>query len=155
MEEIHISLKCTECKCILEKPVVLPCGDCICQRHVKQDSNEYTCLVCDIIHPVPRGGFCPVNALERLIKAKFHTMKFPPEYESTLKSLRDFEKLLDQLEVFKKDPYYSIYASIADLKSETDLLREEFKLRIDEQADGIIQELNKYERVQNGESKAN
>jgi hypothetical protein len=103
--------------------------------------------MCDIIHPVPSTGQFAANiALEALLNAHIQEAKFCPEYESAFGSFKIFEKMLDPLNQLVKDPFYFVDKTIGELKMQADLLREEFKLKIDEKADLIIKQLSQYQQ---------
>lgn len=40
MDLVIDSIECTKCKKILSTPLILPCGHCICEKHVTE--NETT-----------------------------------------------------------------------------------------------------------------
>jgi DNA repair exonuclease SbcCD ATPase subunit len=148
MEVVGNSIKCVQCKAVLECPVVLPCGDCVCKKHVQQQEtiNEFHCLACDTVHFIPAGGFIEIKALRTLLEAKIQKAKFTPEYTSACSSFKNLEQMIDELKHFKKDPYYLINKKIGELKSETDIIRDQFKLTIDQKADELIKELDDYEQ---------
>jgi hypothetical protein len=108
METIEKVIKCTECMCVLESPVILPCSDLICKKHVKEEAREFHCLACDIIHPVPSGGF-PVNkALGIMLDQKIQNNRFLPEYHSAFDSFKNLGKAIDEAKLFQKDPPFFI-----------------------------------------------
>lgn len=53
---------------------------------------------------------------------------------------------MSDLNKLKKDPNLYVHDIIVKLKNETDLIREKFKLEIDEKAKNIIQQLDNYEK---------
>jgi hypothetical protein len=119
METIEEAIKCAECKRVLESPVLLPCSDSICKKHVKEGASEFHCLACDIIHPVPSAGF-PVNkALALMLKRKIQNSRFSPEYNRALESIKDLENKVDEAKLFQRDPHFFINKVISELKSET------------------------------------
>jgi cell fate (sporulation/competence/biofilm development) regulator YmcA (YheA/YmcA/DUF963 family) len=145
-ETLLVALKCSECKFTLESPVILPCGDSICQSHVKQETQEFHCLVCDLIHPIPNAGFPPNKNLAILINEKIDKLKFNPQYESAFDSFKCVEKLVDEMKLFQKDPYHIINKAIGELKNEVDIIKHEFNLAIENKASEIIGELEKYQQ---------
>jgi hypothetical protein len=62
------------------------------------------------------------------------------------KCLKMFENVYNCFKLLQKDPHYFINKAIGELKRETDSIRDEFKLEIDNKADAIIKELNDYEQ---------
>jgi hypothetical protein len=147
MEEIIRSLKCTQCKNMLSSPLILPCGHAICSEHVTAgETSECHCTVCDIIHVVPEGGFARILALETILNANIQKAKFCAQYERAVGSLKEVEKKLDNFKLVHTNPDYFVSQTIGELKIETDLLREQFKLKIDERADEILKDLREYEQ---------
>jgi chromosome segregation ATPase len=145
MEAILDSIKCTECKHVLDSPILLHCGHSICDYHVKPGAKDFHCSVCDIVHVVPRSGFSRNLALESQLKAKIQNARFCPQYESAVDSIRDIEKSFHDLKLLQTDPYNFVHQTIGDLKMQTDLVREQLKQKVDERANALIDELNKYQ----------
>ena len=65
------AMKCSECENMLEKPVILPCGESVCRKHIPVVAKEggenpkFYCKVCDDSHHVPSDGFPANKALEK------------------------------------------------------------------------------------------
>jgi hypothetical protein len=113
METIEMVIKCTDCKCVLELPVILPCSDSICKKHVKEGASQFHCLACDIIHAVPNAGF-PVNkALAVLLDRQIQNSRFSAEYTKAFDSIKDLENKIDKAKLFQKDPHFSSTKSSA------------------------------------------
>jgi hypothetical protein len=95
-------------------------------------------LACDTIHSVPNTRFLQNKGLAILVNQKIQKAMFHPEYTSAFDSFKSVEKLFDEIKLFQKDPHYFINKAIGELKRETDIIRDEFKLAIDNKADAII-----------------
>jgi hypothetical protein len=145
MEAFKQSLKCTQCKGWLELPVLLPCGDSICQKHVTSESKECHCLECDSIHSVPSAGFPQNKALKKQLDARVQEANFCKEYTTAFESFKSLEETFEAMTLFKRDPSFFVNQAIGELKAEVDLLREEFKLKIDQKTEILIKELDEYE----------
>jgi hypothetical protein len=144
MDVIEDCLKCTECKFLLEQPVLLPCGDFICQKHVKLDSKEHYCSVCDRQVALPDEGLPISKALVKIINSRIKNANFHIEYGDALWSFRKLQNALEEFTHVRSDPFYYINTSLDQLQNHTDLLREEFTSRINEKADEIIETVSKY-----------
>jgi hypothetical protein len=144
METIELAIKFVECKCVLESPVLLPCSDSVCKKHIKDGAKEYHCLACDIIHPVPNAGFLHNKGLTILVNQKIQKAKFSSQYETAFDAFKSVEKLVDEMKLLQKYPHYFINKAIGEFKCETDIIRDEFKLATDDKADAIIKELDEY-----------
>ena len=146
MECLQESIKCKLCFQLLEKPVLLPCGNAICEKHQHESQSGIFCTVCDLNHEIPpNGGFVRNLPLENLINQSINRIDFGEEYQLAYKKLNSFSDLLKEFEQLKNDPEYEINAKISELKSEIDLRREELKSQIDEDALSIIKKLDEYE----------
>ena len=142
-------IQCTKCFEQLKTPVVLPCGNAICEKHQNEDrddNNSIYCSVCDLHHVIPNGGFLRNLALEKLIERKINCIDLGNEYRSTFVKLEHFSELIEKLENLKKDPGEQVYNKISELKSEIDLRREQLKKKVDEDALSIIKQLEEYEK---------
>ena len=155
MESLLKPIQCTKCFEQLKNPVLLPCGNAICEKHQNEeerdDNNSVYCSVCDLHHDIPNGGFVRMLALEKLIEQKIDCIDLGDEYHSAYNKLRDFSDLFERFEKLKNNPSERVYSKISELKSEIDLRREELKNKIDEDALSIIKKLDEYE----AECKAN
>jgi hypothetical protein len=149
MECLQESIKCKLCYQLLEKPVLLPCGNVICQKHQHESQENQSgiyCTVCDLNHEIPpNGGFVRIIPLENLINQNIDHIDFGEEYQLAYEKLNSFSDLLKRFEQLKNDPEYVISAKISELKAEIDLRREELKNQIDEEALAFIKKLDDYE----------
>jgi hypothetical protein len=145
MEVFYNSIKCTECKSVLNSPVLLHCGHSICQEHVKPSAQSHHCVSCDTVHLVPSGGFSKNIALEAMIGAKVQKAQFCSDYEQAFAACKNFETLFADLKLIYETPLSFVNKTIGELKMETDILREEFKMKIDDRANAILKELDAYE----------
>ena len=149
MECLEESIKCKKCSQLLDKPVLLPCGNAICERHQHEErdkNNSIYCSVCDLDHEIPaNGGFTRIVFLEKLIEQRIDSIEIGDEYRLASKALRDFSDLFERFEKIKNDPGDKIYSEISKLKGEIDLRREELKSQIDKDALTIIKKLDEYE----------
>jgi hypothetical protein len=86
------------------------------------------------------------KALAIMLDQKIQESKFSPEYHTALDSIKDLENKVEEAKLFKIDPHFFINKVIGELKNETDILRDEFKLAIEKKADEIIKVLEEYEQ---------
>jgi hypothetical protein len=130
-------------------PVLLPCGYSVCQKHVQ--GSQYYCTRCGICHLIPRQGF-PQNraVVELLLHANdnFQNDIQRQDYNNsaTFESFRRLEETFEEMRLLHSEPSYFLNQTIGQLKRDANLIREEFKLKIDERADKIIGELDEYEQ---------
>jgi hypothetical protein len=144
---INEKLKCKYCLEIFKQPITLNCcGKSICKQHLdkiinESSSNTFSCPLCNQEN-TKQNIHCN-ELIEDLIDMQLHKSKLDPKYEIT----RD--KLLieiENLEKILKDPENIIYEEISELKRQVDLDRESLKNEIYTLADGLIQQLESYEK---------
>ena len=148
MECLLKPIKCTKCFEKLKKPVTLPCGNAICEKHQKEDrddTNSIYCSACNLNHVIPEGGFVRNLPLEELIEQNIDCIDMGDEYNLANSKVKRFSDLIDRIETLKTNPENTIHDIISELKSDVDLRREELKNTIDEDALSIIKQLEEYE----------
>ena len=147
MNSILNAIKCSICQEILESPVILPCNDTICKKHVSNKINDLIrCEKCGVVHRIPSNGFQPLPFLEEIIKSEIGHLDFGSVHKEAKKSTKLFEEALKQLEILLKDPYFYTHERISELKNSVQLKGEELKLIIDEETMKLIDRLEEYER---------
>ena len=148
MECLLEPLQCTKCFEQLKTPVVLPCGNAICEKHqeeCKDEKKSIYCSVCDVHHDIPNGGFVRNLALQRLIEQQIDSIDMGKEYHYTYNKLKYFSDLYKTFEKLKNNPEDKVCSIISELKNQIDLRREELKSQIDKDALSLIKKLDEYE----------
>lgn len=62
MEIIRHAITCKICHEILDSPVVLPCGESVCQKHTNRVEEEMACFMCGIISSLLYFIYSPKKA---------------------------------------------------------------------------------------------
>jgi hypothetical protein len=149
METFVNAIKCRLCKCTLTSAVLLPCCHSICKKH-EQESKTIVCTECDVEYEVPRDGFSENKDLANIIATgileKVCEIDLGSEHKSAIDSCNKMKELIEKVETLFRDPIYYVHERIGELKSRIDLAREEFKLKIDEEAETLIKKVEEYER---------
>ena len=153
---INEILSCKYCNQVFEQPInLICCGKKICKQHIEElikekSTNTFSCPMC--LQENTNQNFHRDELVEKLIEIELHKFKLDPKYELTFHNLR---KEIESLEAIIKDPENIIYEEIRELKRQVDLDRESLKSEIDTQADGLIQQLESYEKMFKYEYKTN
>jgi hypothetical protein len=116
----------------------------------RASSNKFMCPFCD--EENTSQHFKVNKLIQSLIETEMHAFELDPKYEKKFNNLKE---AINNLEAILKDPENVIYQEISELKRLVDLDRENLKIEIDKLADGIIQELESYEKKFKTEYKAN
>lgn len=143
MEAISNAIKCVNCREVLVSPVVLPCSDSICKKHVTYQS--IICGECGIEHKVPENGFIDASALAEIIAAQIDQIDLGSLHKQAKKSCESFEELLTQFENLLKDPFHLTHERISGLKNKAQLKGEKLKIQIDEWTNTLLDKLDEYE----------
>ena len=140
-------MKCTICHDIIESPVILPCNDNICKKHVLNQTNDVIqCENCGFEHQIPTNGFLANNVLKEIIEAETGNLDLKSVHKEAKKSCESFENALKEFELLIRDPFFYTYERINELKNTIQLKGEELKLIIDEEMKKHIDRLEEYER---------
>ena len=116
MDRIRNAIKCAICRDVLESPVILPCNDPICKRHVSNQTNDLIqCEKCGVKHLIPKNGFQPLPFLEEIIKSEIAYLDLGSVHKEAKKSCESFEEYLREFESILKDPYVYTHEIISEL----------------------------------------
>lgn len=141
-------IECPICDETLEEPVLLTCGHTICKSHEKDEEKsleKITCPTCNSENIVSQHGF-PSNLLvQNLINFNFNQLNLGAEHIVAVESFRDFKELVEELKRMRENPELEINRVVGNLKNKIDLRREKGKKKLDDEALGLISELDDYE----------
>ena len=148
MNKILSAIKCAHCHKTLEKPVLLPCSDSICKKHIDSDSNKLSisCEKCGVNYAIPENGFPFNKGLAQIIEAEISNLDFGKVHSQAKEACKTFEDVLIEVEVLLKDPYNYTHDVIGDLKNTVQLKGEELKQRIDQEMVKLFDALDQYEK---------
>lgn len=150
MNRVSNAIKCVNCKCVLQTPVLLPCSHSICKKHTTDSSKGVIfCNKCGLEHSIPRlsstntEGFPLNEALAEIIESRILDPYFSKERRQTNESCEKLDEALTILEQMLKDPLYFTHEVIASLKDVIQLKGEEVKLKIDKKMANLLDKLEK------------
>lgn len=113
MEIIRTSIKCIECKKTLNAPVLLPCGEAVCQEHTEAKENGvYECGCCGANHTIPDEGFGRIKALENIIKTEIEKINLGNEHNEAWQSCNRLKDILSKFVILNTDPNFFINESV-------------------------------------------
>lgn len=143
MEFIQKTLACSYCRKTIQSPVTLQCGTTICKHHVNQE-NEFDCLTCNKIHPIPKEGFQINEIIDSILKSNLNNLHFGNEYQRAVDVMGNLEELIKSYRLLKRDPNFEIDKVIGDLKRSIDIKLDKLRLAIDKEAEELIQHVDDY-----------
>lgn len=147
METIRSALKCSMCNGYLNTPVIMPCGETICEIHANSENEESIyCFGCGKSHEIPKDGFIRVKSLERIMETRINEFNLGKEHSDAVESIENFKDSIGQLSLLIKDPDYVLNETVDSFKRRVHLKSEELKLLIDEDAEYLIDSLDNFHR---------
>lgn len=147
--------RCIECHLILSSPVLLPCGNSVCQKHVGSTWTQFFCASCSLNHPVPPDQGFPLNhTLIDFIAQKKKQERGPP-CSISLQNIKTIDKalnacaLLDSVlidfDTLESDPDAYIDECIGLLRKRVTFHQEQLKVEIDRRASKVLDELEEFQ----------
>lgn len=145
LNQIKNILTCTTCQNLFNCPIILPCGDRICQEHLHEKST-ITCSVCCEIHPITAVQKFPIDhLLTELQRLSLHEQVFIGyQHEKALEAFGKQKNAILELEKLTVDPYYYLYETVLKVRNEIDL-KYELKLITRENYEQLLDELKRFE----------
>ncbi len=124
LEQIEKILTCAYCHKIFACPVILPCGDRICQAHL-QNKASLKCLVCfeEITRITPD---LPVDKLllDLIDLNLFSNVFIGADHKRAIEAFKKLEMLVCDSEKLIHDPYFHLYETISQVRNEIDMKNE-------------------------------
>lgn len=148
VDKLKHLFKCEYCEEILASPIILPCGNKICQKDVSEltiDICTIRCVFCSEDHIVPKLGFPIDQHLQELLDLNISQFEFGPVYNHCKKNLKKLIEKIKEADTLRADPEYFIHQYFSDLRNQVDLRREDLKTKIDHCSDEILKNLQEYE----------
>lgn len=143
MDKICNAIKCNICKSIFESPVILPCNHSICKDHT-ETSEEIKCNKCGRNHKVPNHGFPENESLAEIIAAQVHKINLGKVHEKAKEDTESLYPLIKQVGDILADPSHQMNEEVDHMKNQVHLRREELKLKIDQEAEKIVNKIEEY-----------
>lgn len=140
MESLLNTVKCIQCKCILQSPIILPCYRSVCEKHVPKNGVKfYNCQACGQDHYIPENGYAPNDAVNLLIDLNLG------EYKQAASACESLRTRIEQLEALKNEPRHEIDTAVDELKAQVRSRRDELVKEIETKSELIIVELDHYQ----------
>jgi len=142
-EKISSFFNCQFCQSILKDPIILPCGESVCQVHT-EEICESECSFCSEKHQSPEHGF-PINkfAQNQLQFGLNMTNLNFNQFIHCKKTVDGLNKDLKEVEVLRNDPENYISDYFDELTRQVDIRRETLLKEIHQYSDELIQKITK------------
>ena len=148
--DIKSSLICEYCNKQFDSPVILPCGETICKRDLKDlykedEKHIILCFFCGEEHHVAKRDAFPNNKLiTKLIEeTNMETDTFSiKRYQRAKKLCMLLKHKVDHLETIQKNPSYYLETFFNQLIREVETKREYCKSLIDTMYENMIKDID-------------
>jgi hypothetical protein len=150
---VKLDFTCLICSKILKSPFSLPCGDTICEEHLKETevlkNNSIKCKSCEEVFEVKDNEMIRSNTtVQKLIQNE----RFLSETEKSKKkslddSIENLFQLNEQLQESKNIFDLDCYNHFQEVRRKIDVQREELKDQIDKLSSKMLDELKAIEET--------
>ena len=149
--DLSKTFSCNYCHDILSDPVILPCSEPMCKKHVEEmkiksnnKSAKINCPFCNKEHITPEKGFPKDIRMAQLIANNFHKMDLGEAHKKAVRSCKELQEMINKMKYLVKEPENFIDEYFNKIINEIDLLREENKQKIDQWHEKCFNEIQKY-----------
>jgi hypothetical protein len=139
--------RCNICTNVIHNPVTLPCGDSICKYHVdkllesSEENINYKCAKCMREFQIPECGFEINFAMDFLLKRQLEKLDFGDTYKEAIKECERLRSMVKEYESNKSGPELALCEHYSELRTRVEILKEDFKDKVDDLAGEIIDRL--------------
>ena len=140
MDRVKQATKCVDCLQTIESPVLLPCSDSICEKHVKHNvRNSIICRGCGVEHQIPKNvGFPKNKALEEIVSANIGFLDFGETHAKAKEQCGKIEGLLKSIELLESGASCHVHEEIEKLRYRVHIKCEKLKLNVDQKAEKLL-----------------
>ena len=140
---------CKFCKSVYKQPIILPCGEKICQKDLELFSKSFeghiSCQLCKKEHVIPVDGFPICQTLVEMLEMEMYGLNYEqmfPRYKECKTILTDLTEHLNKLESLAKEPNNFINEYFFKLRKQIKNSADQLKENIDIYANELVETLN-------------
>ena len=129
-------LTCEYCSRIFESPLLLPCGETICKRDLRdlykeEANNTIICFFCTEDHHIPDAGFAENKLINKLLNDYEDRLHISEIYGKAKRLCNSLETKLNTLENMKNKPSEYLDEFFTQVMHEIETSRNECKAIVD------------------------
>ena len=141
-------LVCQVCSKYYLNPIILPCGNNICEEHVEKklksnSSKIYKCDICFKEHETSENGYIINRILINMMNDNIHLSEESKQKKTLIEELNNVKKDIDSI---TKDPEGFIYTYFAKETNKIDLKRETLIEKINDISEEMIETIKQLEK---------
>jgi hypothetical protein len=144
-------LTCSYCKEIYKNPYSLPCGDSLCEEHLKEPhirkNNSIKCETCQKVFAIEENEMIrPNTAMQKLIENERYLSDDEKLIKHNLEeSLNKLLHLNAQLKLAKNDFDLDCHNRFEEIRTKIKIQRDELKSQIDKMSSNLIEQTKRVE----------
>ncbi len=148
---LKTDLTCSFCKEIYKNPFTLPCGDSLCEEHLKEanirKNNAIKCKTCQKVFTITDNEMIrPNTAMQKLIENERYLSDEEKLIKNNLEeSLNKLFRLNAQLQLSKSDFDLECHNRFAEIHIQIKTQRDELKRQIDKMSSSLIEQTKRVE----------
>lgn len=120
VDQVSSLFACRLCDQLLERPVALPCGVTVCERHVSAElAGLERCRFCERDHS--RVELAVNEQLSAMLAIQLNTLCFSPKFEACKAQIEKASSTVAEIDLMYRDPHKYVHEHFADLKLRVDL----------------------------------
>ena len=143
------TFKCDLCSEIYITPIILPCGETICEKDLEiffNNSVKFQCTFCQEEHERPQKGFLLNKIVQQLLDLQVSRIDFRKnfsKYEKCQTMLKEIADKLDEIYLIETDQDYFIHSHFENIINQVDVQREKLIAEINLYSDETIEKIKK------------
>jgi hypothetical protein len=141
VEQIKNLFDCDICDKLLIDPIVLPCGNVVCKKHI--EINNFICIKCQKEHVIPENGYKVNSRIQKLLDIRLNTLKRSTVFNDCNKLIEQAIENIIKVESLENNSEAYIVEYFEDIKRQVDLRRDSLKLKIDNISNNVIKSIEK------------
>jgi len=142
LEKMNSLLNCQFCSCIFTDPIVLPCGETVCQVHTEEICAS-KCIFCQKKHTAPQHGFPSNKVLKNQLELEANKLNLIfSQFSDFKRLLADMNKRYQEIEQLSQDPESFISDYFTELTRQVDLRKENLIEDIGQYSYELIQKID-------------
>ncbi len=152
-DEIQDLLTCEICETQYEDPLILPCHNTVCSKHVYLETNgsKFKCSFCDKEHDSSSEKYPIDKKINKLLKISGNYINkdyiYLGENNAGAKDMYDeLSDLMNKAKILVDDPEYFINEHFNELRNKIDLTKEQYVKMIEDNCEKIITQVNDLEK---------
>ncbi len=148
LETIKTILSCKLCEKILDRPVILPCGETVCGKHEEQFKSRETarCKICDKDHELGESeNFITNKVVECFLAGEISRLDFGENYKQAFKLLTELNDAQANYDEIKGTSEGILLEKCQAMRNKVDLIREEIIQKVNNCSKKVLADIDSYE----------